>query len=136
MIYPEDGGKGGRGKKDSAKETAKKVGGFSDERLRQARTVLRLAKQYDSMKIVTAVLAGELGLDDAMSSMKEIDDKATSEKDKADASSKELANLRKAAPVTQKVGERKKHEGAGHDLPGAGEGSSRQEQRTGKAFRN
>jgi len=46
MIYPEPE-KGGRGKVGATKE-AKKLGGFSDERLRQARAVLRLAKQRES----------------------------------------------------------------------------------------
>ncbi len=38
MLFPEDGGKGGRGKKD---ETRQSVAGFARETLRQARTVLR-----------------------------------------------------------------------------------------------
>jgi len=95
MIYPEP--EKGRGKKDPAKKDKDSLP-FSQQRLMQARAVLRLAQQYDAMKFVTAVMAGELGLDDALSSLKEIDEKASSEKDKADASSKELANLRKAAP--------------------------------------
>jgi hypothetical protein len=32
--------------------------------------VLKLAKQYDAMKIVGTVMAGDLGLDDALSRLK------------------------------------------------------------------
>jgi len=40
MIYPEDGGKGGRGKKDAARNLREKRG-FSQDRLDCARAVLR-----------------------------------------------------------------------------------------------
>ena len=39
---PEETKKGGRGKKDPAKETGQKVGGFGRELLRQARFVYRV----------------------------------------------------------------------------------------------
>jgi hypothetical protein len=60
MIYPEPE-KGGRGKTSAAK-TAAKRGGFSGDRVDVARTVLKLAQQYDAMKIVGAVQVGDLGL--------------------------------------------------------------------------
>lgn len=66
MIYPEPpsaserGKEGGRGKKKgeaAEKAPAKSAGAFGETRLRQAHAALRIAKEYDAMKIVTAVLA-------------------------------------------------------------------------------
>jgi hypothetical protein len=59
MMYPDAGGKGGLGKKDDAKNL-QLSGGFSVERLRQARAVLA-----HSPPIASAVLAGSKSLDEA-----------------------------------------------------------------------
>jgi hypothetical protein len=57
--------KGGRGNTGTVKE-AKRLGGFSDERLRQARQLLR-----HSEEMAMAVLAGGLKFDEALKIMKE-----------------------------------------------------------------
>lgn len=46
MIYP-DAEKGGRGKKSEGGKAAESAG-FSNRRLREARSILRLAKKYDA----------------------------------------------------------------------------------------
>ena len=59
MIYPKQT-KGGRGKKDAAK-TSKSLGGFSDELLRQSRSVLAY-----SSDLAQAVRDGTMALGDAV----------------------------------------------------------------------
>jgi hypothetical protein len=64
FIYPEPG-KGGRGKVGAAKE-AKKLGGFTDERLRQARLILR-----HSRALAEDVLALRKAFDAALATVDE-----------------------------------------------------------------
>ena len=48
MLYPEDAGKGGRGKKDEALTNLPENGRFGRERLRQARSILHNSKGLPS----------------------------------------------------------------------------------------
>jgi hypothetical protein len=84
MVYP-DGGKGGRGKKGNPAETA----GFSERRLRQARTVLA-----HSSDLAQAVLAGSKFLDAAY-------DEARKAKRQLDA--KDAAKTQRAANIRRRM---------------------------------
>ena len=82
MIYPEDGGKGGRGKKGNLPEN----GGFGRELLRQARTVLR-----HSLPLAQRVVAGSVFLDAAYTEAKQAEAALQSNEAR-------LARLRKQDP--------------------------------------
>jgi hypothetical protein len=84
MLYPEPE-KGGRGKHGAVKE-AKKVGRLSDERLRQARLILR-----HSPPLAIAVRDGVTKLDEALAQVK-------AERANLDTSESRLARLRAEAP--------------------------------------
>ena len=73
MMFP-DGGAGGRGRKGNPAESV----GFGATRLRQARSVLRLSKKYEASKIPQAVMAGDMGLDEALESVRAIENQASS----------------------------------------------------------
>jgi hypothetical protein len=60
LLYPVDGGKGGRGKKDAARNLPEN-GSFGRERLRQARIVLAFSREY-----ALAVRDGTRKLDDVL----------------------------------------------------------------------
>ena len=83
ILYPEPE-KGGRGKVGALKE-ARKLGGFSGERVRQARAVLR-----HSLELAHAVRDGTMALDDALDIVKNA--KQAIENDEA-----KLARLRTGA---------------------------------------
>jgi ABC-type transporter Mla subunit MlaD len=84
MMYPEPT-KGGRGNIGPSKE-AKKLGGFSDERVRQARLVL-----HHSRALAEAVLKNTTRLDDAIAEVKLAQQYQQSDEVK-------LERLRKTAP--------------------------------------
>lgn len=69
MSLPEKSKKGGHAKAEKGKKAASSETELADQqepskaRLSVARTVHRLAKKYDAMKIVEAVMAGNLGLE-------------------------------------------------------------------------
>jgi len=88
-IYPE--GKRGA-KRSSAAE------GLKYERISVARSVLRLAEKYDAKKVVDSVLAGDIGLDEALDSVKAIENQASSAEAQAQERGRQLTQLRKIAP--------------------------------------
>lgn len=85
MMYPEDGGKGGRGKKSESGNLPLN-GGFGRERLRQARAVLHFSRL-----IAQAVLNGTTPLNDALATVKEQEQYQQSDEAK-------LTRLQESAP--------------------------------------
>jgi hypothetical protein len=82
ILHPEDGGKGGRGKRVNLPQN----GNFGRERLRQARAVLR-----HSRSLAESVLKGITPLNDALATIKQEQQYQSSDEAK-------LARLQKSAP--------------------------------------